>query len=376
MEDLKFEKIEKLKRSLDELKNKKSKFYFFLPPVKEPNSSTYEIFFHANTLKNEGYEVTMIIESDEYQRPFFVDKELLDGLSYEIMSSGRITMGPEDVLIIPEALTNVMEQTKDLPAIRIVFHQSIDYMYNSLMLMTGYANHGIVNVITNSDDMTNYLKKTIGGNIMDIKSYTIGIPDYFKPDDKPKQPTICFLTRNANDITKIAKDFYTKNPMYNFVTFEAMYSDTKPPRQLSRKEFAEKLGKSFAAIWVDRISSFGTFPLEAMKCKTIPISLLPDFTPPYLFDEEGKSIENAGLWSTSTYELSDILSNLVSKFLDDSIPEDIYESMDKVVDKYNVENSKKSVIEIYDYFLNKRISSITSAIEKLEQEKIIEKENI
>jgi hypothetical protein len=222
--------------------------------------------------------------------------------------------------------------------------------------------------------MKDYLKRTIGGNIMDIQTYTIGIPDYFKPNDKPKQPTICFLTRNANDISKIAKDFYTKNPMYNFITFEAMYSDTKPPRQLSRKEFADKLGKSFAAIWIDRISSFGTFPLEAMKAGTIPVALIPDFTPPYLFDENNKPVENAGLWTNSTYELSDYLSKLVSMYLDDSIPEDMLKCMEEVSSKYTVEESKKTVIASYEYFLNKRINSIESAIVKLEEDnKVVNK---
>lgn len=360
--------IDKLKKSLSNLNGKKSKIYFFLPPVKEPNSSVYEIYFHAKTLQNEGFEVTLIVESEEYKKPFFVDKELVEDVMYEVMeTASRITLTPEDILVIPESLTNVMEQTKTAPSIRIVLHQSLDYMYNSLVLMSGYPSHGVVNVITNSEDMKEYLKKTIGGSMMDIKTYNIGIPDYFKPSEKPKQPSICFLTRNANDITKIAKDFYTKNPMYSFVTFEAMYSDSKPPRQLTRKEFADKLSKSFASVWIDRISSFGTFPLESMKSGTIPVSLIPDFTPPFMFDDNGIPIKNAGLWTNSTYELSDLLSKLVSMYLDDSIPNDIYDTMKQVSDKYSVENSRKTILESYNYFINKRSTSLTNAIDKLEK---------
>ena len=58
------------------------------------------------------------------------------------------------------------------------------------------------------------------------------------------------------------------------ISFDGMVYENDTTKQLSRKDFAEKLDKSFAAIWIDKISSFGTFPLECMKCKTIPIGII------------------------------------------------------------------------------------------------------
>lgn len=356
---------EKAKIRLENLKNKKSKFYFFLPAVKEANASTNEIYFHATVLKKNGYDVTLIVDSPEFTNPMFVDKELID-IKHFVINSGRLEIGPEDVVVIPEIYTNVMEQTVTVPAIRIVLCQSIDYMYNALLPSTSWADFGMDNVITTSQRAKQYLE-TVFPNRFDIQTYKIGIPTYFKSWNKPKRPVISFLTRTPNDINKVAKDFYAKYPYYNFVTFDSMFTDTKPPRQTTRKEFAEKLSKNFAAVWIDRISTFGTFPLECMASGTIPVCLLPDFDPPYIFDDKGEYIQGAGYWTTSTLQIADILGKLVAAFLDDNIPSYVAENMEKVVSEHSIEISEASVIQSYQHFIDKRIISLESAINKTEE---------
>lgn len=356
---------EKAKLRLQNLKEKKSKFYFFLPAVKEANASTNEIYFHASTLKKNGYDVTLIIDSPEFENPMFVDKELTD-VKHFVINSGRLEISPEDVVVIPEIYTNVMEQTLNIPAIRVVLCQSIDYMYNALLPSTTWGEFGIDSVITTSDRAKQYLN-TIFPNRFDIQTYTVGIPEYFKTWNKPKRPVISFLTRNPNDINKVAKDFYAKFPYYTFVTFDSMFTDTKPPRQTTRKEFADKLSKNFVAVWIDRISTFGTFPLECMASETIPVCLLPDFDPPYIFDEEGKYIEGAGYWTTSTYQLADVLGKLVAAFLDDNIPAHVYENMSSVAAKHTTQASEESILNAYQYFIDKRIASLESVVNKIEE---------
>jgi hypothetical protein len=355
---------EKAKVRLENLKTKKSKFYFFLPAIKEANASTNEIYFQATTLKKAGYDVTLLVDSTEYLNPFYVDKELQD-VKHFVINSGRLDISPEDVVVIPEIYTNVMEQTINVPAIRIVLCQSLDYMYNALLPSTSWADFGIDSVITTSDQTKKYLD-TLYPNRFDIQNYTIGVPSYFKSWDKPKRPVISFVTRNPNDINKIAKDFYAKFPYYSFVTFDSMFTDTKPPRQTTRKEFADKLSKNFACVWVDRISTYGTFPLEAMACGTIPVSLLPDFDPPYIFDENQKYLDGAGYWTTSIYQVADILGKLTAAFLDDNVPESVYKTMSTVAAAHTSEISEASIVKAYEHFINKRINDLEDALNKTE----------
>lgn len=354
---------EKVKIRLENLKNKKSKIYFFVPTIKEANGSTVEMYFHATVLKKDGYDVTMIIDSAEYVKPFYVDKEYLE-IPTHVINSTRLSISAEDVVVIPEIYTNVMEQTVNMPSIRIVLCQSIDYMYNALLPMSSWSDFGMDSVITTSDRAKQYLE-SIYPNRYDIQTYTVGIPDYFKGWNKPKRPVISFLTRNSNDISKVAKDFYAKYPYYSFVVFDSMYTDTKPPRQTTRKEFADKLGKNVAAVWIDRISTFGTFPLECMASGTIPVSLMPDFDPPYLFDEENKYLENSGFWTTSIYQVADLLGKVISGYLDDAIPKEVYDSMKNISAKHTMEISEISILEAYQHFINKRIDTLENAVVKL-----------
>ena len=358
--------IDKAKLRLENLKNKKTKIYFFLPSIKEANASTNEIYVHASTLSKNGFDVVVIIDSPEYEKPFYVDKELTN-VKHLVLNSERIEIAPEDVVVIPEIYTNVMEQTANVPATRIVLCQSIDYMYNALLPMGSWSDFGIKDVITTSTRAKEYLDNVFPSRF-DIQTYSVGIPSYFKKWDKPKRPVVSFFTRNANDINKIAKDFYAKHPYYSFITFESMFTETKPPRQTTRKEFADKLSKNFAAIWVDRISTFGTFPLECMGSETIPICLMPDFDPPYLIDENGKYVESAGYWTTSIYQISDILGKITRAYLDDNIPDTVYSSMKNISDKYSVEASEQSILKTYQYFINKKIEELSSAINKKSQE--------
>ena len=128
------EKIEKVKIALDKITNKKSKFLFCVPESQSPTASVYEIYFHATVVKNMGYDVLILVERGDYVVPIWVEKELTNH-KHMSMSDPKLTVGPEDIMIIPEVYSNVMEQTKNLPCLRIGLLQSVDYMINSLMLL-------------------------------------------------------------------------------------------------------------------------------------------------------------------------------------------------------------------------------------------------
>ena len=70
------EKIEKVKVSLDKIRNKKSKFLFVVPESQGPTASVYEIYFHASVVKNMGYETLILVERGDYVIPAWVEKEL------------------------------------------------------------------------------------------------------------------------------------------------------------------------------------------------------------------------------------------------------------------------------------------------------------
>jgi len=362
------EKIEKIRISLDKIINKKSKFLFCVPESQSPTASVYEIYFHATVVKNMGYEVLIMVEKGDYVVPAWVEKELTQ-FKHISMGDPKLTVGPEDVMVIPEVFSNIMEQTKNLPCIRIGLLQSVDYMMNSLIPGTDWKLFNINNIITTSETLKEWVETFQGKNKFNIKTYNIGIPAYFERTEVPQKPIFSIIGRNANEISKVVKLFFSRFPQYGWVTFDPMLTKSKPPQQMRRVDFAKRLQGNFAAVWVDRISSFGTFPLECMKSGVIPICLKPDITPEYILErtsgETGtviKIAEGAGVWTDNFYDLPVLIGEVLVKFLDDAISPELYTSMEKLTEKYTQENSEKQLAEIYQEFLDERIALFQGAL--------------
>jgi len=360
------EQIEKIKVSLDKLVNKKSKFLVCIPESQSPSASVYELYFHATIMKNMGYDVTVLIERGDYIPPTWIEKELTNHKHMSI-ADPKLTVGPEDIMLIPEVYSNVMEQTKNLPCIRVGIMQSVDYMVNSLIPGTDWASFGIRDVITTSQTLKEWIETFYGQNKFNISTYNIGIPEYFQKSAIPQKPIISVIGRNANEISKFVKLFFSRFPQYSWVTFDPMLTKSKPPQAMRRVDFAKRLSGNFAAVWVDRIASFGTFPLECMKVGTVPIALKPDIMPDYMLerDENGvvtKVVEGAGVWTDNFYDLPALTGEVLIKFLDDSIMSALYESMDKVVSNYTQEAAEKSLQAIYQSYIDARIALLQGAL--------------
>lgn len=361
------EKIEKIKQSLTKIENKEAKFLFCVPEVPNPSASVYEMYFHAANVKKMGYKVIILTEKDDYEVPKWIEKELTDH-EHIAMNNNKLTVGPEDTMIIPEVFSNVMEQTKNLPCVRVGLLQSVDYMLNALVPGTDWKAFGVNHIITTSNTLKEFVETFYGKNKFNIKVYNPSIPEYFKRTDVPQRPVISIVGRNPNEISKLVKLFFTRYPQYSWVTFDPMLTKSKPPQQMRRKDFAERLRGNFAAVWVDRISSWGTFPLECMKSGVIPICLKPDITPEYILDrdengEVTKITENSGIWTDNFYDLPVLIGEVLIKFLDDSIGDEMYDGMEKLASKFTPEMAESELFTIYEQIIEDRKAVFTTAIE-------------
>ncbi len=173
------------------------------------------------------------------------------------------------------------------------------------------------------------------------------------------------MVRYERELDKIVKLFFAKYPQFRWVNFEPLLTDSKPPKTLRRKDFADRLGKNFAALWIDRISSHALFPLECMKVGTIPISILPDVTPDYLIGENGKPVENAGVWSDDFFQIPMLIADVLRKYLDDEIPQNVFDDMKALAAKYSPEIAAQQLTGIYESLLNERTDSLTKALDAL-----------
>jgi hypothetical protein len=360
--------IEKVKASIENIVSKKNQIMFFVPDVNGvPAASIYEIYFHANVLKKNGYKVIMLVEGAKFEKPDFIETELTD-VEHVSMESNKLTVSPEDLLVIPEIFTNIMEQTKKLPCMRVVLFQSVDNATKALLPGYDWSMFGIADVLTTGKTLEKFVNEFYGKGRFRLKSYNVPVPDYFTEKYPLKRLVVSVLVRNERELDKIVKMFLSRYPQYRWLNFEPMVTDSKPPKHLRRKDFADRLSKNFAALWIDRISSHALFPLECMKVGTIPISLVPDITPEYLIDSEGKPVKNCGVWTDDFFQLPVLIADTLRKFLDDEIGKDVYDEMKQHVEKYSPQVAAEQLVTIYESYFAERSESLVKTLEVLEKQ--------
>jgi len=370
------EQKEQINTILSMLDDKSFGLYFFTLDTKgNPTAGIATIYEHVKILKELGYNAYILHEKNDYKlRGNQEGMGLADWLGNEYaelphisIESQQLNIGAQDFIIIPEVFANVMDQVKKFPCKKIVLSQSYDYALELLPVGRRWTDYGFNDVITTSEKQARQLKSYFPS----IKTHIVpvSIPEYFKDSKKPKIPVITILTREQGIAAKIAKMFYLQYPLYKWVTFKEL-------RGLSRKQFADELGKSCLAVWIDDNSGFGTFPLEAMECNTPVIGKIPALVPEWMEDVDANNnpvIKNNGVWTNTHVNIPELISTYMKVWLEDTVLTELLKGMESSKGKYTPEKQKEAIEEVYTTLVNNRKEEYKQALEqlnKLETEKV------
>lgn len=364
------EQLEKIKESIEKIENKDFGIYFFTIDTKgNPTAGVATIYEHVKKLRELGYNANILHDKNDYK--LREDEEGMGiaewlgeeyaNLPHVSIESQKLQVGPSDFVVIPEAFASIIKQTVNFPCKRIVFLQSYEYIFEMLEIGEGWEQFGITDVITTNKSLSEYAESVFRGLRTDI--IPVGIPEYFKNSTEPKIPTIAMSARDKRELLKIVKIFYQKYPHYRFVTFRDMSG-------LPREMFAKELAKSFVSVWIDELSSFGTFPLESMRTKTPIIGKIPRMVPEWMgsVDEKGNlNLNDNGIWTPNLNSIPDIIATMVGLYLEDAIPENILNGMTEWENKYTTEESDKILSEVYKNIFNRRIVELQHSYDQIKQ---------
>jgi hypothetical protein len=362
------ENTSKLETVLKELKNKEANFYFFTLDTKgNPTAGVANIYEHVKVLTELGYNAHILHEKNDYRLNGDEDgmgiKEWLGEeyaeLSHVSIESQELQVKPSDFMIIPEIFASIMDQVKDMPCKKIVFVQSPEYMFEVLPIGKRWTiDYGFNDVITTSERVSEHVKS----HFPDANTHIVpvSIPEYFKNSDKPKKPIVTLVARNQSDVIKITKSFYLQYPLYKWITFKEL-------RGISRKQFAQELSESCLAIWVDDLSGFGTFPIEAMECKTPVIGKMPNILPEWMEvkDEDGNPmVKDNGIWTNTTNNIPELIGRYLKLYLEDAEPSEILENMEKTTGVYTSDAQRDKLEVVYSNLMSNRIAEIEALMDK------------
>jgi hypothetical protein len=372
------EQLDRIKSSIDKINNKDFGIYFFTIDTKgNPTAGVATIYEHVKQLRGLGYNAQILHDKNDYK--LSEDEEGMGiaewlgeeyaNLPHVSIESQQLQVGPSDFVIIPEAFASIIKQTANFPCKRIVFLQSYEYIFEMLEIGEGWEQFGIRDVITTNKNLSDYANSVFRGIRTD--EVPVSIPSYFKNSDKPKIPTVAMVARDKRELLKIVKVFYQKYPHYRFVTFRDMAG-------LPRETFAKELSQSFLGVWVDELSSFGTFPLECMKSNTPVIGKIPRMVPEWMgsIDQNGNlNLNDNGIWTPNMNTIPDIIATMVGLYLEDALPQNIMEGMSEWENKYVEEESNEILSEVYDGIFKRRVVELETTYNQLQEKELITIEN-
>lgn len=332
---------------ISKIENKDFNIYFIVMDSKgNPNAGVAYIYKQAKYLEEAGYNVTMLTESsDHIDAGSWIDKRFT-GLNHQV--TNKLTVKPEDILVIPEIYGSIMENSKNLPCKRIIIAQNYEFMMEVLDIGKSWVtDFKISDVIVTNDNMVDHVLNLFH---IDAHKIPVSIDNIYKSENKPyRVPTVLLGGRDSSLVMRFVKSFFLANPQYSWVKFKQI-SGMKPD------ELLLELQDSMCLVWIDPKGSFGTLPLEAMKCKTPVVGVIPDMIPEWMKEENG-------FWVRSVLDLPSMVANVIGLSLEDEVFENINE--DVVLDtpeKYSIENQQSKTIEVYEGILANRINELKTYI--------------
>lgn len=345
--------IEILENALERLESNKSSIYFLVYDTKNnARASVKHIYDMALVLQKNGFNSVILTEDKSYMGVSGWLGKSYDSIPTKSIKEDNVEIRLDDIIVVPEYYSNILEQLANVKCVKVMLVQQKDYIFDTLPIGSRWIDYGFDKVITTAESAKKLIMEYFPQSIVYIIPPMIG--DKFAPSELPLRPFIAISCRDRVVHRKLISQFYLKYPQLRWITFKDMV-------QLSYDEFAESLKECMVSLWVDDESTFGTFPLESMKCNVPVVGKIPNTEPDWLTEN--------GMWTYDTDKLVDILATYILAWLDGKeLGEDVREKMKETLTPYQSEVTENNIVSIFSSFKNKRIENIHSALEKLKQE--------
>jgi hypothetical protein len=345
------EQITKLETSIQNMKDKTSRIYLMVQDTKgNAKGSVRYTYQMAMALKNGGYNPIILHEKPDYFGvSSWLGESYMTELPHKSVEGANLEISPDDLIVIPEIFGFVMDQITKLPCGKIVLCQAYDHIFETLQPGQTWSQLGFFKCITTSDKQKEYVESVMRNVSFDV--ITPFISEDFKKQELPPKTIISIHTREHRDTVNLIKTFYSKFPQYRWITFRDM-------RGLSQKEFADGMKESFASVWIDPTSGFGTFPLESMKMGIPIIGLVPNLIPQWMNEDNG-------IWINNHNMLVDVIADVIQNWLEDNLNPKLYEEMEKTINEYSeISKFDEDVNTIFGDMINTRLKNFEEQLSK------------
>ena len=347
------ENIEKINTALGRLEDSKSIVYFLTYDTKNnARASVKYIYDLALTLNQNGITSKILVEDSTY-----VGVESWLGDRYkelEVVSikEDKVEINIDDTIVVPEYYTNTLQKLSNIKCIKVLLIQQREYIYENLPIGSRFSDFGFDKIITTTEQSKKYLMEYFPESLVFIVPPII--EDIFSPSLLTLKPYVAISVRDRSIQRKIISEFYLKFPQLRWITFRDMV-------QMSYEEFSNNLKECMVSLWVDDDSTFGTFPLESMKCDVPVIGKIPDTEPDWLSEN--------GMWTYDGNKLVDILGTYILAWIEGvELTQEVKDKMKDTLLPYKKDITENNILSVFNSFKNKRIETFKLTLDKLKLE--------
>ena len=356
MSDKTKQSIQNLENSYGILENNKHKVYFLTYDTKNNARAAIKyIYDTVATLRSEGIDAKILVEDKSYTGVNTWLGDRFKDIPVVTIKEDQIQMGLEDILVVPEYYSNVLEQLANVRCTKVMLVQQAEYIFETLPVGSRWSDYGFDKVITTTETSKKYIQSIFPESLVFINPPKIG--EIFKPSEKPTKPFIAISARDRGQHRRVISEFYLRYPQLRWVTFKDMV-------QMNYEEFADQLRECICSVWLDDDSTFGTFPLESMKSEVPVIGKIPNREPEWLSEN--------GIWTYDLNKIVELLGTYVLAWLDGvTINDEVKNKMRETLLPYTEDIIDNNVVSIFNSLRNSRIKSFDEILNKLKQEETV-----
>jgi len=153
---------EKVKQSIQNLRDKKSRIYFLVQDTKgNAKASVRLIYQMAKTLLDSGFNPIILHEKNDYAGVVaWMDEEYMS-IPHKSIEGQNLEISPEDFIVIPELFGYIMEQIKNLPCGKIVLTQNYSFIVETLQPGQSWSQYGFLKCITTTKKQQEYIESVM-----------------------------------------------------------------------------------------------------------------------------------------------------------------------------------------------------------------------
>jgi len=336
--------------AIDKIKKNESKLVFLAQDTKgNPKASVAYIYKMAKVLSDEGHDVSILHEKNDYTMPGSWLGSDYDNLNHTSIENNDLKVGPHDIIVVPELYGHVFEQIIALPVEKIILIQNFDHLLDAFPPGKSWLDFDVSEAITTTKSVSEMIEDITPGKKIHYISPVIS--EVFKPNEKPQSPIVAIHCRDQRKAAKIIKTFYLKYPLYRFISFKDMHGMTE-------EDFANNLRDCAVSVWVDDDSTFGTFPVESILSNVPVIGKVPNLIPEWMTDDNG-------IWVYDENQIPDLIFNYMKNWLEDTLPENLLQVNNSITQDYTHETFKKTTIELFKNFMDNKVEKLNKIKESL-----------